>query len=130
MSSDHDTYCYYCDVFGHEEGSEDCEKHWTYVELPYRERMEAMIGSVRKLSDPAPFLFDEAQVRYNPPPGMFVRLIAYRRESPGSRGGDTWTIQTLDGKLSATQIHHDELDELGALDRMALLEEEPDQAMG
>lgn len=120
-----DIYCYYCDVHGHEEGSEECKKHWTYVEAPYRERMRAMVGKVFKTADPAPVLYTDDNEPWDTPSGIFVRLTHWTPDTPGMKAGDYWSIRTLDGKYSATQIYQDELEELSALDRMSLLEEEP-----
>jgi len=120
----HDQYCSRCDVFGHEEDSEDCHDYWNHHELPFKERMFEMVGKIFKLADPTPILFDDDGNEHDLPPGTYIRLISYTPDTPGMRAGNYWTIQTLDGKLSATQIYQDELEELNALDRLALIDED------
>lgn len=124
-------YCDRCDVFGHEEGSEECHDYWNNHELPFRDRMFAMVGKIFKLADPAPDLYKERETGdgwevMEPAPGTFVRLTHYTPDTPGTKAGNYWRIETLDGEFSATQIYQDELEELSALDRLSLIEVDED----
>lgn len=122
-----DAYCTRCDVFGHEEGTDECLHYWKTTEVPFRDRMQKMVGKVFKLGSPAPDLWmqdGEDDVRIDVPPGTLVRLTHYTPDTPGLSAGNYWSVETLDGKLSATQIYHYELEELGVLDRLSIIEEE------
>jgi hypothetical protein len=122
MSPRPESYCSKCDVFGHEEGTEECGDYWNNHELPFRDRMFAMVGKIFKLKDPTPILYGDGVAHADIAPGTFVRLADYMPDTPGFKAGNYWTITTLDGKLCATQIYQDELEELSALDRLALLD--------
>lgn len=125
MSSDQDNYCSKCDVFGHYEGSVECQVYYASVEIPFQERMQKMVGKIFKLRDPAPMLFiygTDEQIDLDP--GTFVRLTAWTPYRAGFKAGDYWTIETLDKKAGATQIYSDELEELNALDKLSLIKEE------
>jgi len=128
-----ETYCSRCDVLGHEEDTEECRDYWNGHELPFRDRMYAMVGKVFKLKDPTPELYKEWETEngwhkevMSPEPGTFVRLTHYTPDTPGMRAGNYWSIQTMDGEFSATQIYQDELEELNALDKLALIEGDDD----
>jgi hypothetical protein len=115
-----DFYCPKCDVVGHIEATAECHDYWDHHELPFRERMFAMVGKVFKLADHAPDLWSEEGVRHNFPPGTFVRLTDYTPNRPGFKSGNYWTIQTLDNKYSATLVYQDDLKELNAAEKLAL----------
>lgn len=123
MSID-DIYCPRCDVFGHEYGTEECYQYWISEEHPFLERMKKQIGKVFKLGKFFPELTDENGVAGLLPEGTYVKLVDYVPWQEGRNVGNYWTISTLDGKYSATQVYQDELVELDALDRLALLEHE------
>ena len=121
MSSDNDMYCSRCDVHGHERGKEECLHYWKTTEVPFRERMQKMVGKVFKTADPGPHLFDENNERYSTPPGTLVRLTHYTPETKRLKAGNYWSVETLDGNYSAAQIYQDDLEELNALDRLSLI---------
>ena len=121
----HDQYCERCDVYGHEQGTHQCMDYWNNHELPFRDRMFAMVGKVFKTADPGPYLYhNESEERYDAPPGTLVRLTHYTPETLRLKAGNYWSIQTLDGKYSATQIYQDDLEELSALDQMSLIKKD------
>jgi len=109
---------------GHEEGTQECHDYWNHHELPFRDRMFAMVGKIFRLADPTPLMWDKHNVEVDVPLGTLVRLIHYTPDTPGHRAGNYWTIETLDGKLSATQIFQDELEELNALDKLSLIKKD------
>lgn len=124
-----DLYCDRCDVFGHAEDTDECLHYWKTTEEPFRERMQRQVGKIFKLKEPTPILCKEWQSesgwyseRMEPTPGTMVRLVHYTPDRPGMKAGNYWTIETLDGEFSATQIYQDELEELSALDKLSLIE--------
>jgi hypothetical protein len=119
-----DQYCQRCDVFGHEEGTDECREHWENHELPFHDRMFAMVGKTFKTSDPGPILYADDDTPYDTPPGTLVRLTHFTPDTPGMKAGNYWSIRTLDGKYSATQIYQDDLEELDVLDKLSLIGDE------
>lgn len=127
-----DIYCDRCDVFGHYKGSDECHIYWSSVEAPFGRQMRALEGTVMKLGHIPPDMWPKGiadatyQNAVQPPPGTFVRLIRYTSWRQGMRSGNFFCIETLDGKLSATQVHLGELEDLDALDKLSLIKDDPD----
>ena len=124
-----DQYCEKCDVFGHEEGTDPCHEYWTTTEEPFRERMQRQVGKVFKLSGTGPDFFsvEDGTTLYDSyrlGAGTFIRLTHYEPWKPGAKVGNFWCIETLDGKFTASQVYQDEIEELGPLDKLALIKED------
>ena len=108
-----DIYCDRCDVFGHENYSEECEIYWSSVEAPLPPDMWDL-AEERAGRDP---------VMVELPPGTYVRLSNYTPWMPGMKSGNHFYVETLDGKFGGSQVHLGELQELEVLDRLTLLDE-------
>lgn len=127
-----DIYCDRCDVFGHERGTDECHVYWSSVEAPFGKKMKSLEGTIMKTGDPPPDMWPReiASADYGDmvdvPPGTFVRILSYTPWRSGMKAGNYFTIETLDGKLCATQVHLGELLPLDALDRLSLIKDDSD----
>lgn len=106
----------------------ECEVYWSSVEAPFGQKMRSLEGTIMKLGDIPPEMWprDIADATHRNsvdlPPGTFVRLLRYTPWRTGMKGGNNFSIETLDGKYAAGQVHLGELAELDPLDKLALIE--------
>jgi len=120
-----ESFCSRCDVFGHEQGSGECDTYYNEVEKPHHDARRDQIGEVRGLTEDTEMWDVESNSRCVwMSQGTPVRLTAWTPWQEGFKAGDYWTICTLDRKYSATQIKDYELGEPGILDKLALIKEE------
>ncbi|MGD9726482.1 MAG: hypothetical protein AB7L09_02940 [Nitrospira sp.] len=118
-------YCNRCDVFGHENYTEECEVYWSSVEAPFGQMMRSLEGTIMKVGELPTDMFSARDPlrRVEMPSGTFVRLIFYTPWRRGLKSGNYFTIETLDGAYVGEAVHLGELCELDPLDRLALIEE-------
>lgn len=126
-----ESFCNRCNVFGHEQGSAECNTYYIKVEKPFYDWKQSQIGKVRRLTEdtqmwPVDFVYTLSPSDTFFSAGTAVRITNWTPWT-SFRAGDYWSICTLDGKYSATQIYTDELGELPVLDRLALIKEEENQ---
>ena len=125
MSSDNDIYCSRCDVVGHDEGTAECDVYYNEVEAPYNDAKRARIGEIVAAGESPPDLYAAgSEDIVDISPGALLRIIDWTPWRTGFKAGDYWTVETLDGKYSGTQIYDDELVEPGVLDQLWLKTQE------
>ena len=121
-----DAYCGRCDVLDHIEGSPECVKYFTEVETPFQELRRSQVGKIMAASDTGPDLYDRDNNMMDISPGTLLRLTKWTPWQPGARAGNYWSVETLDGEFTGTQVHDYELTQSGVLDKLWLASEESD----
>lgn len=120
-----ESYCACCDVFGHVEESGECDRYYDQVELPFHADRRARIGEIVAAGQIPPDLYAPGStIIAKIEPGTLLRITDWTPWNPGAQAGDYWTVETLDGKYSGTQIYDDEITDPGVLDQLWLKTQE------
>lgn len=129
MNSLHDIYCARCDVFGHEESTPECDQNWAEVEEPFRAKQRARIGEIVAAGEIPPDLYAKGSTEIaDISPGTLLRIIDWTPWRPGFKAGNYWTVETLDGNYSGTQVYNSEIADPGVLDQLWLKTQEKSDA--